>query len=344
MIAEDHVRAGKELCWQLRPQEAIPQFRRAIELAPDLIEAHLALSEALLWSADVIAGHREWEWRHKVPGHEIPPLPRPRWDGSDIRDRNLLLFHEEGYGDVLQYAGYVPYLARELGIRVMLTTPPELTDLLATLPGLSRLLPPGSSIDETQVYLPLCSLPAVLPHSIDRIPRTIPYLFADARRAAAWKSHLARIVPNAFNVGVAWSGNPNQRQNALRSIPLEQLAPLAAVPGIALHWVQNDAWGRDAIARARVRVHDHSAHLRSFADTAGLIAALDLVITIDTSVAHLAGAMGKATWLLLPHLPAGRWMLGRRDTPWYPSMTLFRQPSPGDWSSVVAEVREFLPR
>ena len=337
-------RMGTLLVALSRPREAVEHLRRAIELEPEDADAHMALGQALMFTGDFANAFRETEWRWKLPGESYPDVSCPRWDGRIERGKMLLIFGEEGYGDVIQFSGFLPALVAT-GINVVLSARPALGPLLRSLRGV-RVAKSGDPVLEADYHLPLLSLPLVMNWPIEIVGRATPYLTAERSLVDAWRE---RLGPRArLRVGIAWAGNPGHQNDAERSIALSALTPLASAgPGIELHSLHVTAESSASIASGELCVRDHAQLLRDFADTAALISNLDLIVSVDTSVAHLAGALRRPVWLMLAHPPDGRWMLGRSDTPWYPTMRLFRQKRPGEWAQVIeevaAELRAFKP-
>jgi hypothetical protein len=259
------------------------------------------------------------------------------WSGEDIGGRRLLLHAEQGFGDTIQFARYAP-LAAARGADITLAVQPPLVPLLTGLPGVAVIadrdpLPPFDR------HCALLSLPRVFATTLDTIPGGVPYIAAPADRVAAWTPRLPR---DGVRIGLAWSGHPANTKDHERSIPFAQLAPLLAVTGTRFVSLQKDVRAADADAFQQCSILDLGPDLRDFADTAAVIARLDLVITVDTAVAHLAGAMGKPVWVLLPRTPDFRWLIDRDTSPWYPSARLFRKAGADGWGAVIARVAAAL--
>jgi hypothetical protein len=309
--------------------------RQAIALQPDASTAHFNLGLTLLLKGQLAEGFKQMQWRFKTPEMRSfrPKLAQPLWDGSDLPGQQILLYGEQGLGDIIMFSRYAPLVASR-GARVLLMVPPPLVSLMQTLDGVESVIPATQPLPDFDVHAPLMSLPMIFGHDESTIPSKAPYLRADPVRAEAWKSRLADHLHQRA-VGLAWAGNPKHRNDRNRSVPPAQLAPLAAVQSVAWVSLQKEASSSD---RPNLPLLDWTSQLSDFADTAALIHNLDLVITVDTAVAHLAGAIGKPTWLLLPYVPDWRWMLNRADSPWYPSMRLFRQTQRGDWSAPVQTI------
>jgi len=283
------------------------------------------------------AGH---EHRHALPEERAgrPAFPQPAWDGAPLAGRRILLWREQGFGDQLQFVRFAREVKRRGGI-VIVRCSAALARLLAQSPGVDEVVADGDPLPPFDVHAPLMSLPFLLGAGSNVMGEAVPYLSPAGRCPPA----LAAIggAPGV-QAGLVWAGAPGHANDRNRSVALDELCPLFDLPGVCWHSLQRGpaAWAlRDLPAELRPRVRDVAAACHDFNDTAHAIARLDLVVAVDTAVAHLAGAMGKPVWILLPHVPDWRWMLERDSTPWYPSARLFRQPSPGDWPAVVARVR-----
>jgi Flp pilus assembly protein TadD len=356
-----------------RVEEAVAAYGRAVRLDPALPDPHRNLGIARLLQGRLAEAWPEYEWRLRCTDSPTPvALPRPRWDGGPLDGRVILLYAEQGLGDVLQFVRYVPLVAARGG-RVMLCAPRSLERLFAGsgrgLEGVERFVAAGTPLSGFDVHTPLLSLPLAFATTLETIPAAVPYLHADPALVAAWGRRLdaalsmsdgpmsdgpmsdgpmADGAPGTVRrVGVVWAGSPGHGNDRNRSLPLAALAPLARLPGVRLVSLQQGpplAQLADLPAGMTVLdpAADGGAAVADFADTAAIIANLDLVVTVDTSVAHLAGALGRPVWVLLPFAPDWRWLLGRDDSPWYPTMRLFRQPAPGRWDPVLAQVADRL--
>jgi Flp pilus assembly protein TadD len=353
-FAEAYNNLGNVLGVSGRHAEAEPMYRRALQLAasPGLHnEATYNLSLVLLATGRFEEGWRHYEWRFGRGGEPVRQFPVPMWNGKPEPDRTLFLHAEQGFGDTLQFCRYAPLAARRM--RVVLEVQPSLKRLLSTLPGVAEIIAQGEAPPPFDIHCPLLSTPFVMGTQLDTIPGETPYLSADPVLAAAWSPRLAALPGR--KVGLVWAGNPRTMDpNAAsvdrrRSMALCQLAPLAAVDGVSFVSLQLGPPAAQAAAPPPgMALHDFTAALTDFADTAALIADLDLVISVDTSVAHLAGALGKPVWLLNRFDTCWRWLLDRDDSPWYPTLRQFRQKSAGDWDGVIgavqAALREFAQR
>jgi tetratricopeptide (TPR) repeat protein len=324
-------------------REAIDSFARALQRAPGLAEAHFARSFELLLCGQYLEGWEEYEWRWKVKAHNnpFPELGSPIWDGREIPGGTVLLHAEQGFGDTLQFVRYAPLVAQRCKA-VLLECQPELTRLLAGTAGVSRLLPRGGPRPAFHAHLPLMSLPRIFRTTLDTIPWAGPYVEASAARSMQCRKLLA---PEGLNVGLVWAGRPQQEDDRKRSVTLAMLAPLACAAGVCFYSLQKGEPAAQAkAAPAGMRLTDLDGHIADFADTAAFMSQLDLIITVDTSVAHLAGAMGRPTWVLVASVPDWRYHLEREDNPWYPTMRLFRQVTDGDWSWPIERAAQALAR
>jgi len=323
-----------------RQDEALASYGRTIALEKDFAEAHLNAAHALLSLGDFARGFPAYEWRWKTPA--IAPHRRtfrqPLWLGTpNIAGKTILLHAEQGLGDTIQFARYAKVLARA-GARVVLEVAAPLKPLLSGMDGVARVLAHGEALPAFDLHCPLASLPLAFKTELASIPADIPYLAAPAERLEKWRPRIDAL-PRP-RIALAWSGNPAHANDRNRSIPLARLEPLWSREGGAFISVQRDVRDADAGALAgAARLVHVGDELSDFADTAAVLALADLVITVDSAVAHLAGAMGRPVWILLPFAPDWRWMLAREDSPWYPSARLFRQPAIGDWASVLERSR-----
>jgi hypothetical protein len=276
----------------------------------------------------------------------VPTRGLPPWDGSPLAGRAIVLLGEQGLGDVLQFVRFAK-LVEQRGGRVVLQSPPALVKLLTGCPGVDSIITPDVPLPadlatDQAIEASLMSLPAIFGCSQESLPNANPYLQLDAARTVAWAERLASYP--GLKVGIAWQGNPNYRGDRFRSIPLSAFAPLAAVPGVTLISLQKGS-GVEQIGSVPFDLRTLPEPVDAdgpFLDTAAAMMHFDLIVTSDTSIAHLAGALGRPTWLALAEVPEWRWMLERSDTPWYPSMRLFRQTTSGDWAGVFAQMAEEL--
>lgn len=325
-----------------RLPEAIAAFRAAIDRRPDFAEAQVGLAASLLRSGELEAGWRAYEWRWRHPRFEDArrSVAGPAWDGSPLEGARILVRAEQGLGDTLQFARFLP-LVSGLGGRVTFECQPELVRLLARQGLADRVLARGEPLGGFDLQAPLLSLPRLLGTTLRNLPNRVPYLAAEPGLAAAWADRLAGI--SGLRVGLVWGGNPANRIDGARSLPLELLAPLGRVGGVTwLSLQKGPPADQLRTPPAGLAIRDLAPALRDFADTAALLAHLDLVVTVDTAVAHLAGALGRPVWLLLAAVADWRWLRDRTTSPWYPSARLFRQPKPADWRALAEQVGEAL--
>jgi TPR repeat/Glycosyltransferase family 9 (heptosyltransferase)/Tetratricopeptide repeat len=327
-----------------RLDEAIISYRQAIALKPNYAEAHGNLATALLLWGDFKSDFKEYEWRWKCANFLSPfrNFAQPRWDGGALETRTLLLYTEQGFGDALQFIRFLP-LAAQHGGRIIVLCQTELQRLFRTMPVRCQVIAQNDPVPDFDLHCPVLSLPFIFGTTLGNVPNIVPYLYADGQDAKKWQQRLDDHLPNMKmgKVGLVWAGNLKPNRN--RSMELQCLAPLGQVPGVRFFSLQKgEASAQAKIPPAGMELVDWTDQLTDFADTAAMIADLDLIITIDTAVAHLAGAMGKPVWTMLPFNPDWRWLLEREDSPWYPTMRLFRQSTRGDWDSVIKQVTDAL--
>jgi glycosyltransferase involved in cell wall biosynthesis len=293
---------------------------------------------------DLAKGFEEYEWRWRTSDMAKSKLdvPQPEWDGSPLDGRIIFLYAEQGLGDTLQFARYAPMVA-ERGGRVILECQSEIASLLRGLAGVEQVVVRGEQRPPFDVHASLLSLPHLLGTTLETVPAEIPYLTVDPARVAAWGEYLDAEAEAGLRVGLVWGGNPDHKADRRRSISLDALAPLAQVPGVHFFALQKGPAAVQADTPPEgLKLTNLGPLLGDFVDTAAVLEHLDLVITVDTSVAHLAGALGRPFWGLLAVAPDWRWLLEREDSPWYPTARLFRQESFGDWSAVVERVAKSL--
>jgi tetratricopeptide (TPR) repeat protein len=324
-----------------RPHEALKDFAAAIAASPAFPEAHFEAAMARLTLGDFEAGWKAYEWRWNTAAfarHGAQP-DAPLWLGQEpIRGKTILLHAEQGFGDTIQFIRYAPLLAAR-GANVICEVQPELQQLLSQLEGIT-VISSGEPRPPFDLHCPLLSLPLAFGTKPETIPAATPYLAAPAERLEYWRE---RLPPGQPRAGFVWSGQPSHKNDSNRSIPLARLAALFEDPPLQCISLQRDLRNVDAdVLRNLPKLVHLGGALRDFADTAAIIALLDVVISVDTAVAHLAGALGKPVIILLPYAADFRWMRDRDDTPWYPTAKLFRQTAFGDWNSVIARLRDEL--
>ncbi|MDH4027508.1 MAG: tetratricopeptide repeat protein [Nitrospirota bacterium] len=318
--------------------DALAYNQKAIDIKPDFKDAHFNKGIVLLLRGEFNEGWKEYEWRFHskeiLKDIGYTDMKIPLWDGSPLEGKTILIKSEQGIGDHIQFIRYAP-LVKERGGRVIYECHKELMRLFEGHSGIDVLIEkPYTSgcAEDPDTYVYLLSLPGVFGTTLDNIPAGVPYPGVDKHTSDGWNE---RFDKKMFNVGLVWSGDPGHRNDRNRSCRLSDLTPLADVSGVALYSLQKDGPG---VIPAGMKITDLGTEFNDFYDTAAAIENMDLVISVDTSVAHLAGAMGKTVWTLLPFIPDWRWMIDREDTPWYPAMRLFRQQRPGDWQSVINRV------
>jgi tetratricopeptide (TPR) repeat protein len=370
-FVEAHYNLGVAVNDQGQLDEAIACYRRALELKPDYAEAHTNLGVALgdqgkldeaaacyhqilarkpdfaearwnqsllsLLTGDFPQGWAGYQWRWKAKICQPRDFSQPLWDGQPLEGRTILLHAEQGLGDTIQFIRYAA-LVKQAGARVLVECQKPLVRLLAGCRGIDALIGRGDELPPFDVQAPLLSLPGIFGTSLETIPADVPYLFADPALAEQWRRELAPIA--AFKIGIAWRGSPIHRNDRARSFPLSCFEPLANLPGIHLFSLQKGPGAEELqAARDPFPVTELGNRLSDFMDTAAVMRNLDLVVTCDTSIAHLAGALGIPVWVAMPLVPDWRWLLGRDDSPWYPAMRLFRQKTLGDWPGVFGKIK-----
>lgn len=339
--AEAYFNRGLALQDLNRLDEALESCERAIFLKPDFAAANCNKSLLKILAGDYEEGWRlyEWRWRDFQLAF-VRDFTRPLWLGeSSVVGKTLLICAEQGLGDSIQFCRYVS-MVEALGAKTVLEVPSPLVSLFSTLKCDCTIVELGRPLPHFDLYCPIMSLPLALKTTVASIPAPVPYLHANQDRQMAWRRRLGR--KSRARVGLAWSGSAAHKNDRKRSIPLRTLEPLLRLP-IEFHVLQNDIRADDAAVLPRFnQIRLHQDELHDFSDTAALVQEMDVVISADTSVAHLAGALGQSVWILLPFAPDYRWMLERTDSPWYPTATLFRQPAIGDWASVISEVTKRL--
>ncbi|MGC2124123.1 MAG: tetratricopeptide repeat-containing glycosyltransferase family protein [Xanthobacteraceae bacterium] len=359
-----------------RPDEALAQYEQALRVDPDSIIAHLNRGNALgalnrldearqsydevlarnpdhadanfnaalvrLCLGDFRRGWPQYEYRWKRERYAAarPVYPRPIWSGKqDIRGKTVLLCAEQGFGDAIQFSRYATVMAK-LGAKVMIGAHRPLAPVLATVPGVAQVIPDGDELPHFDFYCSLLSLPLAFSTEPATIPAHIPYVTAQDERVAKWRHRLP--ANGRVRVGICWAGTGEHSNNRNRSMTLERFATMFSIPGVDFVSLQKEVGDDQAAILQHFNVIQLGQEFTDFVDTAAVVAMLDIVVSVDTSVAHLAGAMGKATAVLIPFAPDWRWMLHRTDSPWYPTMRLYRQSTIHDWSEPIARIHHEL--
>jgi tetratricopeptide (TPR) repeat protein len=330
--AEMHYNLGSALQRQGRYAEALACYERALALKPDYARAHLNRSLVLLLTGNLDEGWPEYKWRFAVNGY-YRNFDRPLWSGKPLLGQRILVHAEQGFGDTIQFIRFVPAIA-ERGGSVVLEVPPSLVRLARTVAGADQVVAAGDPLPAFDCHCPLLSLPRVLKTNLATIPNAVPYLSVPVETSAVWAERVATAP--GLRVGIVWAGTTQG------AIDLQLLQPLWEVTGISWFSLQVGAASPGLSSLDGVKIVDLAPWLTDFAETAAAIRHLDLVISVDTSVAHLAGALGRQIWVLLPHVPDWRWLLDRDDSPWYPTARLFRRRKAGDWPDMAHAVAEAL--
>ncbi len=321
--------------------DAMDYYKKTISIDQEYAEAHWNIALLNLLFGNFKEGWQRYEWRWKLGDLAVKrTFDKPQWDGSDINGKTILIYTEQGFGDTIQFIRYIPLIAKR-GAKVIIECEKELIVLLRNIEGVHDIFLKGSPLPEFDFHCPLLSLPLIFNTTVENIPTQIPYIKVDTELSKRWRG---KILNNSkLNVGLTWAGSPELRKDYNRSCTFETFSQLLKISDINFYSLQKgEASYQISIYPEGLNILDYTEEFNDFADTAGFIENLDLVISVDTAVAHLAGALGKPVWTLLPFVPDWRWMLGREDSPWYPTMRLFRQPSIGDWKSVIDKVEEEL--
>jgi hypothetical protein len=330
-----------------RPQEAAMSAARALRSKPDFAQARFVESVARLTLGDFSAGWRGYEarWAVGAAAAKDRRFAAPLWLGKEsLKGQTILLHAEQGFGDTIQFVRYAPLVAAR-GAKIILEVQPQLVRLLSRIPGVETVIARKKPLPRFDCHCPLLSLPLAFATEPETIPAEVPYIAPADEDVQAWRARLPQLPQQRPLVGLVWSGERSHDNDLNRSLRLKTLTPLLDLPDVQFVSLQHEVREEDAaLLRSRPDVLRIGANFRDFADTAAAIAALDMVISVDTAVAHLAGAMGKPLFLLLPFAADFRWLRERADSPWYPTARLFRQPQFGDWDSVVKVLRQELAR
>jgi hypothetical protein len=324
----------RDLC---RDDIALQKYDQALEIDPDYVDCHWDRALILLRNGKLEEGFPEYEWRWRLSHNPPRGFKQPLWDGSDLTGKTILLHQEQGFGDMIQFARYVP-LVKEKGGTVLIECQPELLRLFATLEGVDQVVSSESPLPDFDVTAPIITLAKIFETTLETIPNNIPYVRAPEQHNFVLSPHSGTV-----SVGICWAGKPTHKNDRNRSCSFADFMDLTAIPDTTFFSLQKG----DAISEYNERaggilIADVGSKMNDFADTAVVLEQLDILITVDTSIAHLAGAMGRPVWVLVPFAPDWRWLLNRNDSPWYPSMRLFRQTDPGDWAPVFRQVGEAL--
>ncbi len=343
-LRPDYADAHTNLIVTLRDQgridDALACCKWALAFHPDSADTHFCDAYLRLLTGDFVEGWRKYEWRWLTADVKPHGLTLPLWDGKDLRG-TILLHSEQGFGDNIQCVRFAR-LVKEKGGTVLLSCPPSLARLFKDVAGIDGIFPDGRDVPGYDVHAPVMSLPGIFQTTVDTIPAAVPYLQSDAAQVAVWRDRLADY--RGFRVGIAWRSGPAHEGYRKRSVTAAQFTEFLNSPGLAVVSLQKDgaAGEIETLRNVPGSLFDAGPFLNDFSDTAAVIANLDLVITVDTAVCHLAGALATPVWTLIPFASDWRWLLQRGDSPWYPTMRLFGQPKIGDWQPVLERVRDEL--
>ncbi|MBF0329962.1 MAG: tetratricopeptide repeat protein [Nitrospirae bacterium] len=321
-------------------EEAIECYKHAITNDNSLSYAHWNLAILLLLTGRFDEGWKEYEWRWELKDYITNRnFIQPLWDGRDIKGQTILLHAEQGLGDAIQFIRYIPSIA-EKGVRIIIECQKELVSLFSSSENIESITVQGERLPPFDIHCPFLTIPYIFKTTNENIPTKVPYLSADNSLIQKW-SALAGIDKNRFNIGIVWAGNPKNANDKVRSLSLDLFAPLSELKNIQFYSLQKGEASAQINTRS-LAIKDLTSEIQDFSDTAALIMNLDLIISVDTAVAHLAGALAKPVWLLIPPIPDWRWQLNKDDSPWYPTMKLFRGYKEGEWADVVEKIKNEL--
>ncbi|MDP8566890.1 tetratricopeptide repeat protein [Methylophilus aquaticus] len=341
--ADTYANRGLALQSLEKLDEAIQSFDKAIALNPEIADPYWNKALLKILMGEYEEGWRLYEYRRHRKGQKeaYPVYEQPLWLGQvPLHNKVLYIYPEQGLGDFIQFCRYVP-LVEKLGGKVILSVPAPLYSIVKAMGLNAKIVKKDEKIDAFDLHCPIMSLPLAFKTSLENVPNAVPYFYADQAKKRDWEQKCP-VTSKTLQVGLVWSGSAAHKKDHDRSIPLEKLQPLFSLP-IAFYSLQKEVKEQDmAGLHGLKQLHQYQDEFVDFSDTAALVDCLDLIITVDTSVAHLAGAMAKKVWILISYLPDYRWMLNRDDSPWYPTATLFRQQNVGDWDRVINEVKHAL--
>jgi len=338
--AEAYNNLGLALQEKGQLDEAITCYQKAIQHYPNFAEAHWNMALALLLSGNFKQGWEKFEWRWECISSKRT-FSQLLWNGSNIAGGTILLHAEQGFGDTIQFIRYAPLVAQH-GAKVIVECQEELTSLIKNVEGVQQVIAYGERLPDFDIHCPLLSLPLVFGTTLESIPSKIPYITVDSMLVQKWGEKVQHDN-SKLRIGLAWDVAHREDKLHLRSCPLELFSPITQFDDITFYSLQKAAAAEQVKNPPKdMKLIDYTEEINDFSDTAAFIENLDLVISVDTAVVHLAGALGKSVWTLVPFVPDWRWMLKREDSPWYPTMRLFRQPSPGNWDAVIVRLLEEL--
>ena len=326
-----------------KPDEGLAELEKAIAIAPENAVLHFNKAIILLLLGRMAEAwpEYEWRWQHPRMAGRSRSFNRPKWDGSPLEGKRILLHAEQGLGDTIFFGRYVTLIAERGGVPLF-HVQPSMVELAGSIKGVAEVIREGTPLPAFDLHLPIMSAPGIFGTTEETVPVTLPYISANPEKVAHWKAELARRT-SKFKVGLVWEGGPFQPENYLRSASLAAYAPLGAVPGVAFFSLQKgSAEEQSKNPPPGMDFTDLGPFIKDFSDTAAILDNLDLLISIDTSVIHVAGGLGKPVLMMLAYAPGHMWMFHRSDTPWYPTFKIFRQPAFQDWATPVAQVKAEL--
>ena len=334
--AEARYNLGNVLRQQNKVEDSIKALSKAVELDPEFKLAHVHLAFSLFMNGDFEAAWPEYEWRWKIPNFPTPvrPFSQPKWQGERLDGKKILVHAEQGFGDSLQFARFTKDIA-DHGGDIILECAPGLTSLMESAPGVTETLARGDQLPAFDVHVPLLSIPGILSMGLDALPNQVPYLQVPVNKQEYWAGRLKS--PDQLKIGITWQTSTEQLSSSFKSCPLQAYAALFGIEQVK--WISLQKEIPDSDLPLPPDIMDISEDLADFSDTAAVISELDLVISMDTAVAHLTGALGKPVWLLLSTAGDWRWMKDRNDSPWYPTMQIFRQTNFNDWNEILTRIR-----
>ncbi|WP_137128560.1 tetratricopeptide repeat protein [Rhizobium sp. FY34] len=322
-------------------EEAIAHARRALALEPAMASAHFELAEALLLNGEFAEGWREYEWRFDMPNSPrlLPPTDRPAWDGKPMPNGTVMLIGDQGFGDTIQFCRYIPEVARRCQ-NIVMACSSEMKPIVMQQNSAMQYFDRWDQVPAFDAYCPLSGLPRLFQTDLNSIPAPIPYVRPDPAKLAYWRKRLEDLIPRGYqSIGIAWAGRPTHGNDFNRSMALRDLAPLSQLQNTVLVSLQmGPAMAQISDYYGAAPLINLGAEIADFADTTAILALIDHVVAVDTSIVHLAGAMGCPVSVLLPFAPDWRWLRDRKDSPWYPSVQLFRQTRSGVWTQPVSAV------